>query len=466
MLLTKIIATVGPAIANLPSLKSLLKAGVDGFRFNLAHGELEEQQSLFDKLRRLDEENGSQIAVLIDVPGPKVRLEGLKKKVLREAGQEIVLKRQPSSNSLYLNFERFFDQVEEGDKILLGDGAVELSVVKIFSTSLKARVEVGGWLRPRMGVTLVGKPSLLSALTERDRQLLQESVKWRPDWFSLSFVSSGDDLDEARRILGKTGEGIPIMAKIERAEAIENLKNIVEKADGVMVARGDLGLKLPFEEVPLLQKKIISLARSKGKVVVTATQMLESMIASPHPTRAEVSDVANAILDGTDALMLSAETAIGKYPLRAVEVMNRLIESTEKSCDSLSQVSDAQSWSKQSLTDGISFAACKLAQSLDAQAIATLTYSGETARRVARFRPTVPILAITPILRTARSLSISWGVKPIIVPMAKTLDEMLDQAKQAIKELNFFPPGSLIVMTAGTFPQLPGSTNLIKVEKV
>jgi pyruvate kinase len=466
MRLTKVIATVGPAIANSSSLKGLLKAGVDGFRFNLAHGKLEDQQRLFDDLRCLDEESGSHTAILIDIPGPKVRLEGLKKKVLCEGGQEIALSRRSTPNSLYLNFEHFFDQVEKGDKILLGDGAVELKVLKTSSSGLKARIEVGGWLSPRMGVTLVGKPSPLSALTEKDRQLLRETVQWQPDWFGLSFVSSGDDIEKARRVLGKDGKGIAIMAKIERAEAIENLEGIVEMADGVMVARGDLGLKLPLEEVPLLQKKIINLARSKGKVVVTATQILESMIFSSRPTRAEVSDVANAILDGTDALMLSAETAVGKYPRRAVEVMNRLIERTEESGDYLSQVPDAQAWSKQSLTDGIGFAACKLAQSLGAQAIATLTYSGETARRVARFRPPVPILAITPILKTARSLSLSWGVKSILVPIANTLDEMLKQARQAIKGLNFFPTESLIVITAGTFPQLPGSTNLIKVEKV
>ncbi len=466
MRLTKIIATVGPAIANSPALKELIKAGVDGFRFNLAHGKLGEQQRLFNELRCLDEANRSHTAVLIDIPGPKVRLEGLEKKVFYEASQEINLSRQPSSSSLFLNFEHFFDQVEEGDKILLGDGAIELKVVEASSTGLRAQVEVSGWLTPKMGVTLVGKPSPLSALTERDCQLLRETVKWQPDWFSLSFVSSGDDIEGARRILGQKGQGIPIMAKIERPEAVENLDGIVEKADGVMVARGDLGLKLPLEEVPLLQKKIISLARSRGKVVVTATQMLESMVASPRPTRAEVSDVANAILDRTDALMLSAETAIGKYPERAVEVMNRLIERTEKSRDYVCQVPDAQAWSKQSLTDGIGFAAYKLAQSLGAQAIATLTYSGKTARRIARFRPTVPILAITPISRTAHSLSLSWGVKPVLVPIVRTLDEMLKQAKQAIKELNFLPPDSLIVMTAGTFPQLPGSTNLIKVEKV
>ena len=459
---SKIVVTLGPASCELLRLKALLNEGVRVFRLNLSHGDLAFHKRIVESLREESAERKIEISIFVDLPGPKVRLGEFKAFEVKEGDSlSFGLK-----SDVPLPEKAFLKVVEEGDVILLGDGFLRFRVERVERDRAKVRAESSGKLTPRLGVTIVGKSFPLPAFTEKDREILSEVLSWDIDLIALSFVLSGKDVFSLKSFLKERGKELPVIAKVERAEAVENIEGILKTTDVVMVARGDLGLTLPLEEVPMVQKRIIREARREGVPSITATQMLESMLHSPRPTRAEVSDVANAILDGTDCLMLSGETAVGEYPIEAVKTMNKISSMVEREFDYGSALACSRVWAQNEPLDAIAFAACELAYNLEAKAIIVATTTGRTARRVSRFRPPVPVIAVSPSLLTVRSLNLTWGVYPFKVRMCRTTDEMLEEALKASQRSGFVKEGDRVVVTSGVLPGIPGGTNIIKVETV
>ncbi len=457
---TKIVVTVGPATSSLRKLASLVKEGVRIFRFNLSHGSLSFHREIISTLRQKAEE-GREITVLIDLPGPKVRL-GEFEAINVKDGDVISL---GEKGDIPLFEKAFFEVVEKGDTLLLGDGFLKLTVENVRKNWVRAKVFGEGVVTSHLGISLVGKSFQLPAFTEKDKSLLSEALSWSVDVVALSFVSSEKDIFSLKKFLKKSKD-LPVLAKLERGEALENISSILEKADAVMIARGDLGLTLSLEKVPIVQKRIVREARRKGTPSIIATQMLESMLYSSRPTRAEASDVANAIFDGADCLMLSGETAVGDYPLEAVSTMKEISLLAEREIDYASLLASGRSWAKSEPLDAIAFSACELAYGINAQAILVATATGKTAKRVARFRPPVPIIAVSPNLSTVRGLNLVWGVVPLIVKPCKSTDKMLNQALEVSLKSGLIEKGRPVVITSGTLPNIPGVTNLIKVEMV
>jgi pyruvate kinase len=470
---TKIVATVGPATAKPDVLRNLIQAGATTLRLNFSHGTHEDHQRTIRLIRQTAFELNQPVGILQDLQGPKIRLGKFPcEKILLQTGDPYILTSRPeyakdcSQDLGYVSYEHLADEVPEGSKILLDDGKVEMLVEKIDRQQgdLHCRVVVGGVLSSNKGVNFPGVYLSIKALTDKDRTDLMFGLDQGVDWVALSFVRNPQDVLEIKDLIASAGKSVPVIAKIEKHEAIEQMDAVLALCDGVMVARGDLGVELPAEDVPILQKRLIAKANKLGIPVITATQMLDSMVNNPRPTRAEVSDVANAILDGTDAVMLSNETATGNYPIEAVETMAAIAQRIE--IEQRRKSPDKNSNGKWSITNAISAAVGQIAEQLEAAAIMTLTKTGSTARNVSKFRPQTPILAITPHVHVARRLQLVWGVKPLLVLDLASTSQTFQAAINMAEENQLLSAGDLVVMTAGTLQGVAGSTDLIKVELV
>ena len=464
---TKIVATVGPATLKPDTLRQLIKAGATTLRINFSHGTQQDHQKAIRLIRQTAFELDQPVGILQDLQGPKIRLgkfaEG--KIELKKDDPYILTSRQVECdrNISYISYPKLAQEVPENATILLDDGKVEMKVESIDKANqdLHCRVVVGGPLSSNKGVNFPGVCLSVKALTQKDREDLMFGLDQGVDWIALSFVRNPQDILEIKDLISSAGKSIPVIAKIEKHEAIEQMDAILSLCDGVMVARGDLGVELPAEDVPILQKRLIATANRLGIPIITATQMLDSMVNNPRATRAEVSDVANAILDGTDAVMLSNETAVGNYPVEAVETMATIACRIEQE-----QRTNNLKRTKRSITHAISAAVGQIASQLDASAIMTLTKTGATARNVSKFRPKTPILAITPHVYVSRRLQLVWGVKPLLVLDLSSATQTFQAAINVAQEKNLLSAGDLVVMTAGTLQGVAGSTDLIKVELV
>jgi pyruvate kinase len=463
----KIVATLGPASSTREAIQAMFEAGVDVFRFNFSHGTHQDHQARCNIVREIERKAGRPIAIMADLQGPKLRIGTFAAgRIALSAGQEFTLDRDPRAGSVErvcLPHPELFEVIAAGQSLLLDDGKVKLAVLANDGRNIRTRVLNNGSLSDRKGVNVPDVVLPIPALTEKDLRDLDFALEMGADWVALSFVQRPEDVQQARAIVGTRAA---LMSKLEKPAAMETLEGIVEASDAVMVARGDLGVELPPEQVPGAQKRIVRACRQQGKPVVIATQMLESMIASPVPTRAEASDVASAIYDGADAVMLSAESASGAYPVEAVAIMSRIIAEVEK--DPLyRQIIDAQNQAPLPTSgDAICSALRDVSSIVGAVATVTYTSSGHTSLRAARERPSAPILSITPNLSTARRLAVAWGVHSTVSQDVRNLDRMVSAACQAALREGFGQPGDQIAITAGVPFGQPGSTNLLRIAQI
>ncbi len=472
---TKIVCTIGPATDSEEMLSKLVDAGMNVARLNTSHGDVEEHRRKIKLIKKIREERKIPLAILLDLSGPKIRTGYLEEDeiTLKEDSELILTTEDVRGNEriLSISYTGLPSDVKPGDRILLSDGAIELEVLETDGLSrIKTRVVNGGRITHRRGVNVPGVDLKgISSITDRDIEFMKLGVEERVDYFALSFVRKPEDVELAKRSIEELGGDQPVISKIETLQALNNLEDIVEKSDGIMVARGDLGVEIPLEEVPVAQKRIINTANRMAKPVITATQMLESMVENPRPTRAEVTDIANAILDGTDAIMLSEETAVGRYPLEAVRYMDRVARETEEFFHEFKSL--AFDWMRGftitvDVSDAISHACWHLSEDLDAALIITSTSTGSTARRVSRFRPRATILAPTPDEKTYYRLSLVWGVIPVKIEFTKSTDEMIEMSLREAESMGLLKNGDRVIITAGIPWGKPGSTNMIKVHEV
>lgn len=468
---TKIVATIGPATNQPEVLKALIEAGATTLRLNFSHGTHAEHQRCVRLIRQTAFELNQPVGILQDLQGPKIRLGRFETgSVVVNKGDSFTLTSRPIVGTQFIScvtYDLLAEEVPAGSRILLDDGRVEMRVEEVdrVAKELHCRVVVAGVLSDNKGVNFPGVYLSIKALTDKDRQDLMFGLDQGVDWVALSFVRNPQDVLEIKDIISSAGKQVPVIAKIEKHEAIDQMEAVLALCDGVMVARGDLGVELPAEDVPILQKRLIATANRLGIPVITATQMLDSMVSNPRPTRAEVSDVANAILDGTDAVMLSNETAVGKYPVEAVATMARIATRIEQE-QALAAIPPSYKDPKRSVPNAISQAVSQIAEQLGASAIMTLTKTGSTARNVSKFRPQIPILAVTPHVDVARQLQLVWGVKPLLVLDLPSTGQTFQSALNVAQEKQLLFEGDLVVMTAGTLQGVAGSTDLIKVEVV
>ena len=467
---TKIVATLGPSSSKESVIEELIKEGVNVFRINASHGTHEEHKERIETVRKLSKKLNKNISILLDLQGPKIRVGEFEKgEVELKEGDEFILTSKDilgNGKIVSISYKELPKDVHPGVHLLLDDGALELEVVETDGENIKTKVIRGGILKNRKGINVRGAELKISSITEKDRVDIDFGLKEGVDFFALSFVRKACDIISLRKIIESKGKKIPIVAKIEKYEAIKNLDEIIDASDGVMVARGDLGIEAPIEEVALLQKKIIKKALRKGKFSITATQMLDSMIERPYPTRAEVSDITNAIFDGTDAVMLSGETASGKYPVEAVRVMRRIAERVEPELPYEKRIMEMERVVSAVIPDSISYAGVFVAFNTKASLIVTATETGKTAIRISRFRPNVPILAITPCEKVARLLSVYWGVYPVVVERFKNTQDMVEKISLETKKSPFVKEGDLVVYLSGVIPGVAGGTNLLRVERL
>ena len=467
---TKIVCTIGPATSSTAMIEKLIRAGMNVARLNLSHGTLGEHARFVQTLRNLSQRLGVEIAILIDLPGPKYRTGKLKgeRAILKKGAQLVFTPQQIEGYAarVSVNLPNLAKDVKPGDTVLLADGAMQLKVRQIDGSEVRCLVTVGGILTEERGLVVPRMHTSGPFVTEDLREKLLFALTQRPDYVALSFVTSTQDIVDVRAILRENSADIPIISKIERGEAVSNFSSILAISDGVMVARGDLGVDIPLEKVPLVQKKIIKKCNQAGKPVITATEMLLSMVKSMRPTRAEATDVANAIFDGTDATMLSEETSIGEHPLEVVNVMDRIARETEKKLPYELALSEKITWFEPRTEELISYNACLTAHSLDACAIVAFTESGSTAARVSKYRPRMNILAMTPDEVICRRLVLYWGVQPVHVTTPSSISALFNEASMLARNLNLAKPGDLIVITGGVPLGKKGTTNLLKVEVV
>lgn len=468
---TKIVCTIGPATASPDRLRALMEAGMDVARLNFSHGTHESHGRVIGHIRRLSKQLDKPIAILQDLCGPKNRLGVLPEEGVQiEAGQKVrfVLAGEGTdAENIPLPSSTLFALVRPGERILIDDGSIEVTVTQRDLNTIHGEVRIGGVLRSHKGVNLPDTRLPVTSVTERDLGDLRFGIQQGVDWVAVSFVREPEDLQPVRYTIEAAGADVRVIAKIEKREAVENLQKILEAADGIMIARGDLGVEMPIDEVPLIQKEIIALCNRAGKPVITATQMLESMISAPHPTRAEATDVANSILDGTDAVMLSGETAVGHYPIEAVQVMHRIASRAEQALKEGVVVQPSQPVAGSlSVTEAVAEAVCHIAYDIKACAIICATTSGSTARLVSKYRPKTPIVAFTPRESTYRQLALSWGVQPRLIPQVYAMEEMLQTAVNTAVDMRLAHEGDKVVITAGVPIGVPGNTNLIKVHTI
>ena len=462
---TKIIATIGPASSSPAVIAKLIHAGMDAARLNFSHGERKDHITRIRLIRQASISVGKPIAIIQDLQGPKLRVGNMQNDgvaLKRGAIVTLTAKKVVGTSSLIsITYSRLAKDLRPGDTVLFDDGRLELRVLRRSGNGLQCKVIRGGTLKSHKGVNLPGANLTLPSLSPKDRQDILFGIGRGVDYIALSFVRSASDIEATRSFIRKAGADIPIIAKIEKPEAIRNLDEIIQAADGIMVARGDLGVEMSPEQVPLLQKLIIRVCNDAEKPVITATQMLESMIENPQPTRAEASDVANAILDGTDCVMLSGETAVGKHPVQAISVMARIAVQAETSLDPIPPDKHIGG-----LDESVAHAACRAAAEQHVRAIVTFTQSGSTALLVSKHRPAADIIAPTPFERVARKVSLYWGVIPVILKTKKTTDDMIRSVEAIMLEKDLARKRDLIVITAGVPIGVAGSTNMMKIHRV
>jgi len=464
---TKIIATVGPSCSTPEMLQSLVDQGVNCFRVNLSHGTTEDKKSYFNMIRSISLPSGGRPAILGDLAGPKIRVSGLANPYeLNEGDLVTISNEEMGDNVIPVSKGVKFQKVDAGAQILINDGRIALEVVEHVSNStLECKTITSGIVENRKGVNFPGVALDVPSLTEQDEQDLELALKHGADWLALSFVQSPHDYDLVRSRVRDIGYAVPIMAKIEKWEAVQNMDGIIDAFDAVMVARGDLGVELPLERVPLIQKEVIEKSTKAGKPVVIATQILDSMTKRPVPTRAEVSDIANAILDGADALMVTGETAMGEFPEKVIEVLNRVIEETESAINYQDHYI-ARGKRHLNTAQAISHAACSVAYDQNIKILITMTHSGSTARMVSRYRPAAQIIAMTPIEEICRQLSIVWGITPFVVKEYNSSDEIQNVANGILLREEILNEGQKYVITGGVPVGMPGTTNYLSVFKL
>jgi pyruvate kinase len=466
---TKIVCTLGPAVNSLEKIIELINAGMDIARLNFSHGDYEEHLNFIKLVRKASEITGKHIPLLQDLQGPKIRVGRLRNEPMELKTGELVYlaweQIDEDGQTIPIQYEYIAEDVKPGDTILLDDGLIELKVIEIKSKKVKCEVVDGGLLKSHKGVNLPGVNVRIPSLTEKDIQDLKFGLENGVDIVALSFVRKKKDVVDLLSKMEEFGKTLPVIAKIERVEAINSIDEIMDISDGIMVARGDLGVELPTEDVPILQKMLIKKANKLGKPVITATQMLESMVSNPRPTRAEATDVANAVLDGTDAVMLSSETSIGEFPIESVKMMDKIIRTAETQYKFYEPIFDPNLKLKDEV-DAIGRAACLLAQQLNAKAIVTITHTGATAKAISKYRPYVPIIALTDRDDVVRKLNLVWGVIGVKIREISETDKTIEIAKEQLKESNILNKGDLVIFTAGIPLFKRGSTNMIKVEKI
>jgi pyruvate kinase len=461
---TKVVATLGPASGNAAMIAKLFEAGADVFRINMSHTPHDKMRALVAAIRSVEQDEGRPVGILLDLQGPKLRVGSFAEgSVLLENGAAFAFDADPApgdARRVHLPHPEIFAGIQPGHTLLLDDGKIRATVTEADKQRIETRIEVGGKLSDRKGVSLPDTTIPFSALTPKDRSDLEAGLDAGIDWVGLSFIQRPDDIAEAKKI---TRGRAAVMAKIEKPQAVYRLDEIMEVADALMVARGDLGVEMPLEKVPGIQKQITRTARRAGKPVVVATQMLESMISSPVPTRAEVSDVATAIFDGADAVMLSAESAAGKYPLEAVATMNRIAEEVESEEGYRAIIQAQHAQPEPTGADAIAAAARQIAETLDLSAIICWTSSGSTGLRVARERPQVSIVAISPNLSTGRKLSVAWGIHCVVAEDAHDQDDIVQRACRIAFKEGFAKAGRRVIIVAGLPLGTPGATNMIRI---
>ena len=464
---TKIVITLGPASRKPDVLRSLIEAGVDVVRLNFSHGTREQHEEAINLVRDMADALDRPVALLADLAGPKIRIGEFEGDgVTLAAGDRFVLTTRDvkgNQQGVSVNYPGLPGDLKPGEPVLLNDGLLELRVERIDGPDVLTTVVVGGRLTSHKGVALPMTKLSLPCLTQKDRADLKFGLEQGIDFVGLSFVRRAEDVADARKVIADMGYDTPICAKIELHEALDHLEAITEAVDALMVARGDLAVDTSFERVPMIQKRLIRLANQAGKPVITATQMLRSMVDNPRPTRAEVTDVANAVFDGTDAVMLSEESAVGLYPVETVRVMDRIVRAAEAEMDLGGALLRRERMAEQGrlIPSAVARAACFIAHDIAAAAILTPTSSGRTARAVARYRPSQPIVAITPDQATYRRLALSWGVTPILVGDLLSTDDMIEKSKETVLRAGFLSEGDTLVITAGHPVGVSGTTNLI-----
>ncbi|WP_435921794.1 pyruvate kinase [Paenibacillus sp. DYY-L-2] len=468
---TKIVCTIGPSSESLENTKKLIMAGMNVARLNFSHGDFEEHGNRIKTIRQASEELGKSIAILLDTKGPEIRTGKLKEEPIELVQDEFITLTTEEilgdKDRLSITYKDLPGDVEVGSTILIDDGLIGLTVVDIQGTEIKCRIVNGGTIKSKKGVNVPGVAISLPGITEKDANDIKFGIEQGIDFIAASFVRKASDVLEIRELLERNNAThIQIISKIENQQGVDNLDEILEVSDGLMVARGDLGVEIPAEDVPLVQKRMIEKCNRAGKPVITATQMLDSMQRNPRPTRAEASDVANAIFDGTDAIMLSGETAAGKYPVESVLTMSRIAEKAESALE-YHEIFLKQSNAQQTtVTEAISQSVANSALELNAKAIITSTETGYTARMVSKYRPKAPIIAVTTEDQTLRRLALNWGVNPVKGQVATSTDEMFDNAMKGGLDSGLVKEGDLVVITAGIPLGRSGSTNLIKIGQV
>ncbi|MCW2834842.1 MAG: pyk [Nocardioides sp.] len=463
----KIVCTLGPAVSTPESIRELVDAGMDVARLNMSHGQYADHERLYRLVRQASDESGHGVGIFADLQGPKIRLETFGDGPVKlEKGATFTITTRDvvgSVDQCGTTYKGLPGDVHAGDPLLINDGKVRLKVTSVDDTNVVTEVVVGGEVSNNEGINLPGVAVSVPALSEKDTDDLRWALNLGVDFIALSFVRSAADAEDVRAIMREEGIFVPITAKIEKPQAIDNIDEIVDAFDGIMVARGDLGVECPLEDVPIHQKRIIDKARRNAKPVIVATQMLESMITAPAPTRAEASDVANAVLDGADAVMLSGETSVGEYPIIAVETMARIVTSTEE--HGLSHMA-AVSWQPHTRGGIIAKAAAEVAEAVGAAFLVAFTVSGDSARRLSRYRGPIPILAFTPESRTRSQLALTWGVETFQGAEVEHTDEMVRQVDEALIHIGRVKEGDLVVIIAGSPPGIPGSTNALRIHRM
>ncbi|MER5864205.1 pyruvate kinase [Kitasatospora sp. NPDC002040] len=463
----KIVCTLGPATDSYEQLKAIVEAGMNVARLNMSHGSHAEHEERYRKVRQVSQDTGRTIGILADLQGPKIRLATFANgPVTVDNGDEFTITTEDVPGDQHIcgtTYKGLPGDVKPGDPVLINDGVIALEVVSVDGPRVKTVVIEGGVLSNNKGINLPGAAVNVPALSEKDKDDLRFALELGVDMVALSFVRNAGDIHDVHKVMDEVGIRVPVIAKIEKPQAVEAMEEIVLAFDAIMVARGDLAVEYPLEKVPLVQKQLITLARRNAKPVIVATQMMESMIHASRPTRAEVSDVANAILDGADAIMLSAESSVGKYPVETVKTMSRIAETAEE--ELLSQGLQPLNPGRKPRTQSgsIARAACELGDFLNAEALVAFTKSGDTARRLSRYRSPIPVIAFTPDASTRAQLSLSWGVEAYVTEQVETTDAMVAQVDQELLALRRLNEGDTVIVTAGSPPGIPGNTNMVQV---
>ena len=464
---TKIIATLGPATSSEEKIEALIRVGVDVTRFNFSHGDHQMHLKNAGIVRSAAKEQGRNVAIMQDLQGPKIRTGEVEEGTELVEGNRVVIASGDfvgDASRLSTTYDRLAEDVNPGDRLLIDDGLIGLKVVSVEDGDIVCEVLEGGPVSSHKGLNFPDSSLTIKGLTPKDIEDLRFGMEeLHPDWVAISFVRTGDEVREVKERIKEFGGNAPVVSKIEKHEGIENIEDIIRASEGIMVARGDLAVELSAERVPIEQKRMIARCRRLGKPVIVATQMLDSMIRNPRPTRAEVSDVANAIFDRTDAVMTSGETAVGRYPLQSIQEMDRICRAAEGAINYGRDIPASASWGRGDRYDAVTHAACELAEDLEAEAILTSTQSGLSCFRVARFRPPNKILAVSPIEHTVRMLALVWGVTAIRGEQAGSLEERFQGAVNAAESAGHLGEGDQIILTGGTAGSLPGSANVVEV---